>query len=56
MILGKSTIARLIAGLISVDSGSIKIDQEVVETKKSDVVNAQKEVQMIFQDPYLIQE
>ena len=51
---GKSTIARLIAGLISVDSGSIKIfDQEVVENKKkSDVVNAQKEVQMIFQDPY----
>ncbi len=51
---GKSTIARLIAGLISVDSGSIKIfDQEVVENKKkSEVVNAQKEVQMIFQDPY----
>ena len=51
---GKSTIARLIAGLISVDSGSIRIfDQEVVENKKkSDVVNAQKEVQMIFQDPY----
>ena len=51
---GKSTIARLIAGLISVDSGSIKIfDQEVVENKnKFDVVNAQKEVQMIFQDPY----
>ena len=51
---GKSTIARLIAGLIKVDTGSIKIfDQEVVNNKnKRDIINAQRDVQMIFQDPY----
>ena len=51
---GKSTIARLIAGLIKVDTGSIKIfDQEVVNNKnKKEIINAQRDVQMIFQDPY----
>ncbi len=51
---GKSTIARLIAGLIKVDTGSIKIfDKEVVNNKnKGEVINSQREVQMIFQDPY----
>ena len=51
---GKSTIARLIAGLVKVDAGSIKIfDQEVVDNKNiKDVINAQRDVQMIFQDPY----
>ncbi len=51
---GKSTIARLIAGLITVDTGSIKIfDKEVVNNKnKGEVINSQREVQMIFQDPY----
>ena len=51
---GKSTIARLIAGLVRVDTGSIKIfDQDVVDNKNiKDVINAQRDVQMIFQDPY----
>lgn len=51
---GKSTIARLIAGLVRADSGSIKIfDQEVVKNKNSrEVKTAQRDVQMIFQDPY----
>ena len=51
---GKSTIARLIAGLINVDSGSIKIfDQEIVNQKNTqEVIVAQRDVQMIFQDPY----
>lgn len=51
---GKSTIARLIAGLVRVDTGSIKIfDQEVIGNKNiKDVINAQRDVQMIFQDPY----
>ena len=51
---GKSTIARLIAGLIKVDTGSIKIfDQEVVNNKnRREVINSQRDVQMIFQDPY----
>ena len=51
---GKSTIARLIAGLIKVDTGSIKIfDEEVVNNKnRGEVINSQRDVQMIFQDPY----
>ena len=51
---GKSTIARLIAGLIKVNNGSIKIfDQEVVNNKnRGEVINSQRDVQMIFQDPY----
>ena len=51
---GKSTIARLIAGIIKVDTGSIKIfDQEVVNNKnRGEVINSQRDVQMIFQDPY----
>ncbi|MDC0227818.1 ABC transporter ATP-binding protein [Alphaproteobacteria bacterium] len=51
---GKSTIARLIAGLIKADTGSIKIfDQEVVNIKnRREVINSQRDVQMIFQDPY----
>ena len=51
---GKSTIARLIAGLVRADSGSIKIfDQEVANNKNSrEVKTAQRDVQMIFQDPY----
>ena len=51
---GKSTIARLLAGLIRVDTGSIKIfDEEVVNNKnRGEVINSQRDVQMIFQDPY----
>ena len=51
---GKSTIARLIAGLVNVDNGSIKIfDQEIVNQKNTqEVIFAQRDVQMIFQDPY----
>ena len=51
---GKSTIARLIAGLVNVDSGSIKIfDQEIVNQKNTqEVIVTQRDVQMIFQDPY----
>ncbi len=51
---GKSTIARLIAGLVRLDTGSIKIfDQEVVNNKNiKEVIIAQRDVQMIFQDPY----
>ena len=51
---GKSTVARLITGLVNADSGSIKIfDQEVVNNKNvKDIIIAQRDVQMIFQDPY----
>lgn len=51
---GKSTIARLIAGLISIDQGSIKLFSEEVANnyKTKDVSSARRNLQMIFQDPY----
>lgn len=51
---GKSTIARLIVGLSKVDRGSIKIFGQDVAHKRKDqkVIAAQRDVQMIFQDPY----
>ena len=51
---GKSTIARLIVGLSKVDSGSIKLFGQDVANKHKDqkVTAAQRDVQMIFQDPY----
>ena len=51
---GKSTIARLIVGLSKVDRGSIKLFGQDVANKHKDqkVTAAQRDVQMIFQDPY----
>lgn len=51
---GKSTVARLIAGLYDVDRGSIKLfDQEVANKRTGkDVIDARRNLQMIFQDPY----
>tara|TARA_X000000950_G_scaffold18703_1_gene20304 strand:- start:351 stop:2045 length:1695 start_codon:yes stop_codon:yes gene_type:complete len=51
---GKSTIARLIAGLISIDQGSIKLFSKEVtnNVKTKDVFSARRNLQMIFQDPY----
>ena len=51
---GKSTIARLIAGLIKMDSGKIKIfnreiDKKLRSKNSSDI---RRDLQMIFQDPY----
>lgn len=51
---GKSTIARLIAGLIKMDSGKIKIfnreiDKKLKSKNSSDI---RRDLQMIFQDPY----
>ena len=51
---GKSTIARLIAGLIKIDSGKIKIfnreiDKKLRSKNSSDI---RRDLQMIFQDPY----
>ena len=51
---GKSTIARLIVGLSKVDRGSIQIFGQEVSHKRKDqkVIAAQRDLQMIFQDPY----
>ena len=51
---GKSTIARLIVGLSKVDKGSIQIFGQEVSNKRKDqkVIAAQRDLQMIFQDPF----
>ena len=51
---GKSTIVRLIVGLSKVDRGSIQIFGQEVSNKRKDqkVIAAQRDLQMIFQDPY----
>ena len=51
---GKSTVARLVAGLLSLDGGSVKLFDKETANKSTDkkVVAAQRELQMIFQDPF----
>ena len=51
---GKSTVARLVAGLHQGDDGHIKIfGQNVARQERSnDVTAARRNLQMIFQDPY----
>ena len=51
---GKSTVARLVAGLLSLDGGSVKLFDNETANKSTDkkVIGAQRELQMIFQDPF----
>ena len=51
---GKSTIARLIAGLIKMDSGKIKIFNREINKKlrSKNSSDIRRDLQMIFQDPY----
>ncbi|MCS6770274.1 MAG: ABC transporter ATP-binding protein [Candidatus Caldarchaeum sp.] len=51
---GKTTLARLIVGLIDYDRGSIKIKgEEVSEVKRLDVERFRRTVQMVPQDPVM---
>ena len=47
-------MARLVAGLLSLDGGSVKLFDKETANKSNDkkVVAAQRELQMIFQDPF----
>lgn len=47
---GKTTLARMLLGLLPPSSGSLKIDGQTVETM--DRLTIAKTVQPIFQDPY----
>ncbi len=47
---GKSTLLRAIAGLESIDSGSISIDDEVVSTPRRATPPEARRVGMVFQD------
>jgi peptide/nickel transport system ATP-binding protein len=52
---GKSTLARLILGLVKADSGEIKMEQQVVDWRKSaghSKKQLRRNMQMVFQNPY----
>ena len=50
---GKSTLARCIAGLIPVTSGSVTFDgREITNLKRREMRPVRREIQMIFQDPF----
>ncbi|CAB3735102.1 ABC transporter ATP-binding protein [Achromobacter piechaudii] len=50
---GKSTLGRTLIGLISPDSGSVRMQgQELVGLKPRDFRPYRRQIQMVFQDPY----
>jgi oligopeptide/dipeptide ABC transporter ATP-binding protein len=50
---GKSTLARLVAGLYPLTSGSIEFDgQDITNLSRKDMRPFRRDIQMIFQDPY----
>lgn len=50
---GKSTVARMVAGLISPSGGEIHYDGERIDTLRGkDLLPLRKKIQMIFQNPY----
>jgi len=50
---GKTTLARIILKLLSLDSGSIVFDgQDITELSNRQLMDVRKNMQMVFQDPY----
>ncbi len=50
---GKTTTARIIAGLMSPTSGSISFDgDDISSLDTSEMLNVRKKIGMVFQDPY----
>src|ERR1700722_1837645 len=50
---GKSTLARCIAGLIPVTSGTVNFDgDDITNLSRRKMIPYRREIQMIFQDPY----
>jgi oligopeptide/dipeptide ABC transporter ATP-binding protein len=50
---GKSTAARCMVGLITPDSGNIRIEGiEITHGSKAELRRARRRLQMVFQDPY----
>lgn len=50
---GKTTFARVIAGILDKSSGSLRYkDKDINQMNSEDILNFKKEVQTIFQDPF----
>jgi oligopeptide transport system ATP-binding protein len=50
---GKSTVARLLLGLIEPDAGSVRFDgAELTALSRAELVAKRRKIQMVFQDPY----
>jgi len=50
---GKTTLARIILKLLSLDSGSIVFDgQDITKSSNQQLMESRKNMQMVFQDPY----
>ncbi|WP_298266554.1 ABC transporter ATP-binding protein [Geobacter sp.] len=50
---GKSTVGRLLTGLIPADGGSIRYrGRELAEMGRGEITSFRKDVQMVFQDPF----
>ena len=50
---GKTTFARVIAGILDKSSGSLRYrDKDIDQMNSEDILNFKKEVQTIFQDPF----
>ncbi|MDX1478328.1 MAG: ABC transporter ATP-binding protein [Saprospiraceae bacterium] len=47
---GKSTIARILAGLLSADTGQIRLSGEALHNERTRI--QRRSLQMVFQDPY----
>ena len=49
---GKSTIAKMILGAIEADTGTVKLDNNIISYDKESRRRIQKSCQMVHQDPY----
>jgi len=50
---GKTTLARIILKLLSLDSGSVVFDgQDITKLSNRQLMEIRKNMQMVFQDPY----
>lgn len=49
---GKSTIAKMILGAIEADTGTVKLDNNIISYDKESRRMIQKSCQMVHQDPY----
>ncbi|MEM7160065.1 MAG: ABC transporter ATP-binding protein [Myxococcota bacterium] len=49
---GKSTVAKIIARLLDPTSGTIKLGDELIDTRRRAPLSYRRRVQLVFQDPF----